>query len=199
MYLKPNRSFDYPTYRQLIAELHKEGKSTAPKTDQALLDYSQLNAKRMDRWDKQAQVLPELKDLMAKIHKPYTWMMILESWCGDAAQNTPIIAKIADESDLVELQLILRDENPEIMDQFLTNGGRSIPKLVCYDSEKNVIFTWGSRPKQLQDLVMAYKEKMGPKQSMEEFAIEIQRWYNNDKTQTVQSEFIELIKTHCLR
>ena len=63
------------------------------------------------------------------------WLVISEGWCGDAAQNMPVVEKIVDEMPNVEIRYVLRDENLELMDQYLTNGGRSIPKALFVDTE----------------------------------------------------------------
>ena len=68
---------------------------------------------------------------------------------------------MAEVNSNINLQLVLRDENLELMDLFLTNGGRSIPKLIALDKDLNILFTWGPRPQTATNMVLDYKTKHG--------------------------------------
>lgn len=123
----------------------------------------------------------------------WLWLVITEAWCGDAAQNIPVIAKIAEINSNIELKFILRGENLVVMDTYLTNGGRSIPKLICLDSQTlEELGTWGPRPVIAQKRFM--KDKTDPDVSHEEMVKNNQLWYLQDKTLSIQNEFLELIK-----
>ena len=126
------------------------------------------------------------------IKEEQTWLVITEGWCGDAAQNLPVINKLAEINTNIKLKLVLRDENLELMDLFLTNGGRSIPKLIALNKQNEVLFTWGPRPKVATKMVADYKEKHGSLDP--QFKQDLQVWYNKDKGKSVQSDFIELLK-----
>jgi hypothetical protein len=126
------------------------------------------------------------------LNVPLTWVVLAESWCADAAQNLPVFAKIAEGNPNVKLRILLRDENPEIMNQYLTNGSKSIPKLICLDENLNELGTWGPRPKFLQDWL--YENKTNPKMEMSELKEQFQIWYTKDKGQTLQKEMILLMK-----
>ena len=118
------------------------------------------------------------------------WLIITEGWCGDAAQNIPIIEKIAAESEHIETRYVLRDENLELMDAYLTNNARSIPKLIALDAETLAeIGTWGPRPKIAMDYFYEMRESKLEKPQMME---NLQRWYNSDKNQAIQDEFESL-------
>jgi hypothetical protein len=86
--------------------------------------------------------------------------------------------------------VVLRDENIELMDLFLTNGGRSIPKLIALDKENNVINSWGPRPTVATKMVADYIKKNGVLDL--EFKQDLQIWYNKDKGQSVQEDFVNL-------
>ena len=75
----------------------------------------------MSRLDKKIQLSQETLLTLKKIDKPITWLVLSEGWCGDAAQTLPVINKIANESDLISLKIIFRDEHDELMNYFLTN------------------------------------------------------------------------------
>jgi hypothetical protein len=99
---------------------------------------------------------------------------------------------MAKQSSHIELRLILRDENPEVMNLFLTNGAQAIPKLISFDEELNVLFTWGARPSIATQMVTDYKAKHGKLDP--EFKKNLQVWYNKDKGQNVQSDVVTLIE-----
>lgn len=137
------RALSYTEYRNLVSTLLTEGKSTGPNQSEDLLNYSKLNDKRMKRLDKTIQLTEETISKIKDVKEPQTWLVLTEGWCGDAAQNIPVIHKIAAENPNINFKLVLRDENLELMDAFLTNGGRSIPKLIALNEKKEVINTWG--------------------------------------------------------
>lgn len=144
-----NNSLSYNDYLKLVDEKIQENLSTGHEQNEMLADFTKLNRVRMKRLDKTQQLLPEVIESVKKIEKKQLWMVLTESWCGDAAQNIPVLKKIADENPLIELRLVLRDDNDELMQKYLTNGGRSIPKMVAVseDMEKE-LFTW-DRDRQL--------------------------------------------------
>ncbi|MHC8520324.1 thioredoxin family protein [Rossellomorea sp. H39__3] len=71
---------------------------------------------------------------------------ITEDWCGDAMVNIPILLKLAEAAG-IEVKMILRDENLELMDQYLTNGtSRSIPIFIFIDGEGKERMVWDRGP-----------------------------------------------------
>ena len=186
-------SLTYTQYRSLINDLLAQGKTTGDNHSEAMLDYTRMNVRRMVRWDKTAVVSAELQEKMAQINTPQTWLVLTEAWCGDAAQSIPFMVKAASYSSLVDIRFILRDEHPRVMDAYLTNGGRSIPKLIALQNENlEELFTWGPRPQVLQQQYLAYIED--PKGiSQEEFIESIHLWYAKDKNANIDAEFLTLI------
>ncbi len=187
-----DKAISYSEYRNLVSGLLTENKSTGANQSEALYNYSFLNDRRMKRLDKTSKLTDTtLKDLK-EINNVQTWLVLTEGWCGDAAQNLPVINKLAEENSNIDLKVILRDDNLELMDQFLTNGGRSIPKLIALDDHKNVLFTWGPRPSVATKMISDYKKENGkvdPKVKED-----LQVWYNKDKGKNVQEDFISLLK-----
>ena len=86
--------------------------------------------------------------------------------------------------------LKLRDENLELIDRYLTNGGRSIPKLIAFDEYGNELFNWGPRPKHIQEALNKMRADNLP---FNEILIESQKLYNEDKGESMQREILELI------
>jgi thiol-disulfide isomerase/thioredoxin len=186
------KGISYPQYRTLVGDLLFEGKSTGNEQSAALLNYSTLNDKRMKRLDKTIKLTDETIAKLKDIKEPQTWLVLTESWCGDAAQTMPIINKIAEANDLIELKVVLRDDNNDLMNEFLTNGGKSIPKLVVLDDQNEVVTSWGPRPTVATNMVAAYKAEHGALDA--EFKQNLQVWYNKDKGKSTQEDFITFLK-----
>lgn len=186
-----DRSMSFGEYRALIERLVEEGRTTGPRQSDGLAHFTRLNFQRMNRLEKTLVVPDEVRSAIAVVRREQIWMIITEAWCGDAAQNIPIIEKIASENAIIETRYILRDENPELMDRFLTFGARSIPKLIALDAGTlEVLWTWGARPKAVQDLFFELRDAGFEKPAIME---RLQRWYNEDKGLSVQHEIVSLI------
>jgi len=187
-----DEAIDYSTYRNLIKSLLADGKTTGSNHSEAMINYTFMNDRRMDRWDKKIAVDTELVKIIKSLPKS-KWLVITEAWCGDAAQNIPFIAKLANENQNIDLRFIMRDENLEIMNQYLTNGAKSIPIVILMDEDFNDLATWGPRPAPVQKMVMEAKEK--PDLDQPKFIESIHKWYSVDKNQTISQEFNQLLKT----
>lgn len=179
-------------YTELIKTYAEEGKTTGPSQNEDLIYYTKLNAQRSKRIEKTVSISDDLISKIQSIDQPTNWILITESWCGDAANSVPIISKLAALSEKINLKIVLRDTNLELMDEFLTNGGRSIPKLIIADSNLNVKSTWGPRPSAAQTLYSDWKNDIN-KVPYKEFQVTMQKWYNSDKGQSIQKEILELL------
>lgn len=186
------KSLTYSEYRSQVADLLKEGKSTGNEQSEALTKYSELNEVRMNRLEKTIQISEEVKASLSNLQSNYTWIVISEGWCGDAAQLVPIINKMAELSNKIDLRIVLRDENEDLMNQFLTNGGKAIPKLLILDAETLTILSdWGPRPEGAKNLILDYKAQFG---IVDETAkTELQKWYLHDKGVSTQNEIMVLV------
>ena len=184
-------AISYSSYRTLVSDLIASGKSSGPIQSEDLLNYSKLNDRRMTRLDKTIQLSHETLLALKKNDKPITWLVLTEGWCGDAAQALPVINKIANESDLITLKIIFRDEHEQLMSQFLTNGGKSIPKLLVLNSQNKVLNTWGPRPNTATKMVQDYKNKYGQLDAA--FKQQLQVWYNKDKGVNIQEDMLGLL------
>ncbi|MDA9093126.1 thioredoxin family protein [Polaribacter sp.] len=185
-------AISYPEYRTLVHDLLSVGKSTGPIQSEALTNYSLLNDRRMKRLDKTIKISDETKAVFKSITEKQTWLVLTEGWCGDAAQNLPVIQKLAAENENIALKIVLRDEYLELMDLILTNGGRSIPKVILLDAQNNVQHTWGPRPTLATEMMADYKAKNGSIDA--QFKQDLQVWYNKNKGQSVQEDFVNMQK-----
>jgi len=184
-------ALSYTDYRKLVTELVSKGKSTGKEQSDALFNYSSLNDRRMKRLDKTLKVTEENSLHIKKNSKDQTWLVITESWCGDAAQTVPMIHKISEASDKIDLKVVLRDDNEDLMNKFLTNGNKAIPKLIVLDKKTNeVIQSWGPRPKTATKMVNDYKKKHGGLDP--EFKEDLQKWYNKDKGNDTQDDLMSI-------
>lgn len=186
-----DRSISYTEYLALIDGLLADGKTTGPNQSESLFSYARLNRQRMWRLEKTIVLEPETAMMAAANDRKMIWLIVTEGWCGDAAQNIPVIEKIAAESAKIETRYILRDENPDLIDGFLTNGARAIPKLIALDADTlEVLGTWGARPLKAQQLFQELKDQGMEKSEIME---RLQRWYNDDRARSLQAEFVDLI------
>lgn len=187
------KSLTYAEYRKQVTDLLKEGKSTGNEQSKDLTKYSELNEVRMNRLDKTIQIAEEVKIDLSNLRANYLWIVISEGWCGDAAQLLPIIHKMAELSENIDLRIVLRDENEALMNQFLTNGGKAIPKLLILDAETlTVLSDWGPRPEGAKNLILDYKAQHGV---VDETAkTNLQKWYLNDKGLSTQTEIMALVE-----
>jgi hypothetical protein len=186
------KAYSYSDYMELMEKVVLENRTTGPKQSEDLNYYTRLNLSRMQRLNKKVETKDSLKDVVDQIQIPQTWYILTEAWCGDAAQNIPSIVAATVSNSLITVKLLLRDENPELMDAYLTNGGRSIPKVIAVDEDFNEIFTWGPRPEGAQEMLHAYKAN--PVKPYKEFSEDIQRWYIADKTESIQRELQEVLE-----
>jgi hypothetical protein len=187
------RTFSYEEYLELITELVNKGLTSGPDQSEKLTHFTKLNFQRLKRVFRTLQLSEEIVDAAKNVQSEMLWVVIVESWCGDVPQNLPFMEAISQQANNIRFQIILRDENPEIMDQFLTNGTRSIPKLICFDPRTfEVAGTWGPRPIGASELVKALLKD--PEVTKEMRSEAVQRWYLQNKGEQLQSELCFLIE-----
>ena len=180
------RSFDYDGYRALMADLVAEGKTSGPHQSEALSNFTKLNHSRMRRLDKTTRLSDSWQDV--KLRDGLELLTITEAWCGDAAQINPVIESIA-KFHKIPSKYVLRDENEDLINAFLTDGGKSIPIILLIDqNDGDILGHWGPRLQQIQEKVIERKNSANP-EPYETFNVKIQKVYNQDKTTSIQSEF----------
>ncbi|QYJ69289.1 thioredoxin family protein [Flavobacterium litorale] len=188
------QSYSYTEYRNHVTHLLLDGLSTGDTQSEELTNYSSLNEVRMNRLDKTIQLTPEVIERLNAIQRKYVFLVLSEGWCGDAAQLLPVMEKMASATDKLELRIVLRDENSELMDGFLTNGGRAIPKLILVAAEDNTVMgNWGPRPAGATKLVKDAKAKDGV--VTQETKTELQKWYLKDKGISTMEEITDLLES----
>lgn len=185
------KGMEYSQYNLLFKQLVEEGRTTGEQTLEKI-EYTKLNYSRTKRLDKTAQIPEQYINDFKGISPKQTWLVISEPWCGDAAQTLPFLNKLASLSENIDLKIVLRDENLQLMDQFLTNGSQSIPMVIMVDGENNVLQTFGPRSKAASKLVSDYKTEHGVIDDA--FKEILQVWYNNDKGFSILNDILEAVQ-----
>lgn len=185
------KGLSYQDYWELIENQAKQGKTSGPTQSPSLVGYTKLNFQRMKRLNKSHGSVSRESTLQRGNLSYLKWLVITETWCGDAAQLIPAMRVFAEENG-IELRMVLRDENPELMEAFLTNGTKSIPKLIMCDDNYDALTSWGPRPRHPQKQIEAFKAGTLAL-TMDELKSEMQVWYNKDAGKTTIEELTELI------
>jgi hypothetical protein len=154
------------------------------------MEYTKLNWSRMSRWLKTGVLQDFFVEKIKGIKETQNWIVITEPWCGDAAHIVPFIEMAARLNPLIHLSYELRDAEPFRIDRYLSNGSKSIPKLVIQNAAGADLAVWGPRPSACQDLYLRLKSEHV---SMDVIKTEIQQWYNADKGHKIQEEIATLI------
>lgn len=151
--------------------------------------YLPQNWTRQSRMDRKLKLSDALLDLSSKLDKKLNWLVITEHWCGDASQINPIISKVAELSEgKIDLRYIYRDANLELMDAHLTDGtSRSIPILLVFDEDFNLLGQYGPRPAEAQVLVKSYLAKG------ESYMVPLHTWYAKDKQKSIMEDIENLL------
>ena len=192
------KGFSYSEFVEFTEKLVEEKRTTGANQSEAYLDYTRMCLQRMNRWNKTAKVSAKMTHLMESIQESQIWLIITEAWCGDGAQSIPYLAKLVELNPKIKLRIIMRDEYPEIMDAYLTNGARSIPKLVAFSEDLKVeLFTWGPKPLYLMNRHKEYKHD-SKGLSYSGFLEEIHLWYAKNKNQDLEVELFPLIQASLL-
>lgn len=185
-------SIDYNNYRLKIDQLLEKNLSTGPLQNETLLEYSRLNVHRMNRLDKHTAIPESLQNELAKIKRNMIWLTITEGWCGDAAQILPVLNKMTALNNNTELRMILRDEHPDFMNNYLTNGTRAIPIVVGIDAETfEELFVWGPKPKPAMNILKQLKNDTSVTKNERIQAIQL--WYSRDRSASLFNEFEEIL------
>ena len=120
------------------------------KRERRYLFYARYNWERAQRVAEAYEVSDALREAIETIDTPQLWLVLTEDWCVDSAFSLPIIHEAAGLNPHITLRILARDANLDIMEHYLTNGGRSIPKLIAFDEEGTELFAWGPRPAEIQ-------------------------------------------------
>lgn len=185
--------YTYEAFYQLNTELAAKFQTTGKDQTEEHKKYTQLNQKRMERWNKTFELKSEWAAIFKKMTEKQEWIVITESWCGDSAQQLPAIAKIAAASEgKINLKIILRDENPDWIERYKTNGTYSIPKLIAFNTDQKELFSWGPRPQGAVEIQKHWKANTDTIDK-EQFHVLLHTWYGKNKGEELQQELMKLL------
>lgn len=149
---RPHQGLTYPDYLAQWQEKLAVPLQGLDKAARKYVYYARYNEERSRRVQAAYEVSGKLRDALAHVEAPQLWMVLTEDWCSDSAYSLPVIAQAAEVSDQVTLRILLRDQNLDVMERYLTGGARSIPKLVAFAEDREELFRWGPRPAAAQAL-----------------------------------------------
>lgn len=187
-------TFTYDTFRETMESFAREGKTSGADQSDSMAHYTKLNWSRLKRLDKTSALTDPLKVELDAITRPTTFLVITETWCGDAVQTLPYVNKMSEYNPNIDLKVMWRDKEPFLINSFLTNGGKSIPKVIGMEADGKYLFDWGPRPAPAQEMVLNWRDQAEPKPPYREFSETVQRWYLQDKGATFQEEFLNTLK-----
>lgn len=124
------------------------------------------------------------------IEHPFHFLVVNEDWCGDSVNILPHIARLVEASDHLDMRILSRDRNPDLMSAHLTGRSRSIPIVIVYDSVFRERGWWGPRPGPLQRWVLNEGLAL-PKPDRYPL---IRAWYARDKGRTIVSELLSIVE-----
>lgn len=194
---RPHQGFTYERYLELWKAHMEMPVAGLDKAQRKLYHYAKYNLERSARIASGYTLSDRLLSAIDSIDEFQLWMVLTEDWCGDSAYNLPVIAAAAARNSLVDLHILPRDANLDIMDEYLTDGGRSIPKLVAFSTEGEELFTWGPRPEPARLLRLRMKEAGADPKEMTAALID---WYEAGGWQVVDEELaVALESVACTR
>ncbi|MFZ4862532.1 thioredoxin family protein [Sphingobacterium sp. Mn56C] len=182
---------DFKEYMQYMEDVVANPQQHPTYEDAEYYNYAKLNQSRSNRWLKKFEPTVAMKAAIDAIQEKQTWIVITEPWCGDAAHSVPQLYTLVKDNAHITFEVQLRDAEPYLIDHYLTNGGKSIPKLIIRDAIGADIAVWGPRPQALQDIFTEMKNEGKEFAAIKEM---MQKWYNEDKGAALQQELIGLLK-----
>ena len=181
----------YDAYRAAWYERLDQPLAGLDKVARKYLYYARYNRERAERARAAYEVSENLRRALAAVDAPQRWLVLTEAWCGDSAYLLPVIAAAAAQSPLIDLRILHRDEHPDVMDRYLTNGSRSIPKLIAFGEEGEELFTWGPRPEAAEAL---RQELLAEGVEPRDITSRLNAWYDEGGWRTADGELAERLQ-----
>lgn len=121
-------------------------------------------------------------------------LVLTEDWCGDSVNIVPIIAKLTQSVSKMDMRMLKRDENLDIMDTHLTGGkSRSIPIVILLNQKFQECGRWGPRPREIQKWVV----EEGMKLLKEERYKVVRTFYARDRGLSTMEEIVSMLERCC--
>lgn len=188
---RPHNGLTYEAFQAAWAEHIEQPFSGLDRAARRYVYYARYNQERSDRVKQAYEVSASLREVVERIDAPQLWMVLTEDWCSDSAYALPLIVAAAALNGWIDLRILRRDDNLDIMDQYLTGTARSIPKLVAFSGQGEECFQWGPRPREAQHLRQRLKSEG---LSGDEISQQLIEWYDDGGWRQVDDELTEVLK-----
>jgi hypothetical protein len=156
----------------------------------AFLEAAQANAELWRAVYARAHVSDDARARVAALGTPWHLLVLAEDWCGDAVNTLPVMARLTEGASNLDLRILPRDANLDLMDAHLTNGARSIPIVIVLDDEYAERGWWGPRPGALQTWVMTEGRLLDKDARYRE----VRRWYARDHGASTVDEILTVVE-----
>ncbi len=187
---RPHAGLTFDAYLTVMEQQAEQDPTGLDEEQADRVAFTKLNLQRSRRIMRTHKVGEALRGKINKLIVPQLWMVLTEPWCGDSAQCLPYIALMASLHEGIDLRILLRDQNLDIMDQYLTNGSRGIPCLVIFDADGEELYQWGPRPAETQEIFLQAKaEGLEKPQLLERMHL----WYGRNRGAAIEAEFLTLL------
>ena len=180
----------YETYKQQWRQKCDAPMSGLDKTARKYRHYTRYNWDREEGVWARYTISPFFRAAVDSIQEDQLWVVLTEDWCVDSAYSLPVMVMAARQNPRITLRILLRDENLDVMDAYLTNGGRAIPKLIVFSNGQER-FLWGAKPRALAELRTDLKANGALGSDIVQATID---WYENQGWREVERELTQAIQ-----
>ncbi|MEJ2634692.1 MAG: thioredoxin family protein [Calditrichia bacterium] len=179
-------------YQELLENMRRKIVELKPEMmNEPHFKFIPLNYRRFLRIYKTYRMSDNLREALQSVEQNQLWLVLTEDSCGDSAQTLPMIARMAEVNPKIELKFLYREQNPDLMDHYLTDGKRSIPKLIAFDGEGVELFQWGPRPAPAHIL---FKRSRENGLSKEQILQKLHAWYAADRCKSLEAELLAILR-----
>jgi hypothetical protein len=159
---------------------------------QTFADFAASVQKNADLWKGVYALVRMSDEIVARAAALGTWHLLVmaEDWCGDAVNTVPVLQRLTERAPNLDLRIISRDGNPDLMDAHLTGTSRSIPVVIMLDANYEERAWWGPRPTEIQ----AWVRSEGMALPKDERYKHIRAWYARDHGATTLDEVVSAME-----
>jgi hypothetical protein len=157
-----------------------------------LADHLALHQLHYKKFEVDASMRVQLnKSLPVKV------LVITEPWCGDSLALLPVVYKMCEQVPDCDIRIVLRDQHPELMDKFVTHGARAIPIFLFMNSDYELQFQWGPRPKTAKKIFADHKALIDSGNMTKSEVIKmIRAFYAKDRGRETAKELLAVLKNN---
>ncbi|UUZ83414.1 thioredoxin family protein [Paenibacillus sp. P26] len=130
-------------------------------TPQQFIDGMTKNQEKFQEWyDKFSWENEDDKEFFESLNNrdDLRRLILCADWCGDVVRNVPAVFRALEISG-IPVEVLIKEEHPDVMAQFLTGGGEAIPIVIFTDFSGHVLGHWGPRPAHVQAVMTRFKQE----------------------------------------